>query len=832
MRSGSWLEFGSAPTRSLYTSHLHRESFNGKGAAVKKTALTTLVVLVATTAMLAGVPLTANAAEPVLGEELIPGGTFDSGVKPWFTTQDMVATNVNGELCVDVPGGTTTAWSSIIGVDNVPIVSGADYDFSFHASGTSATPVVIRALVQQPVSPWNATFEGNPAIGEANDYHFQFTSSLDLPDGQVVFQIGGAPEDWSMCIDNVSIAAGNPADAFVPETGSPVRANQVGYLTTGPKFATVFSDSAEPLDWSLQSADGATAVSGTTQPRGQDNRAGGSVHVIDFSSFATPGDGYTIVVDGDASYPFSIGNDIYASLRSDSLHYFSLVRSGIEITEPGYERAAGHVGIAPNTGDTAVGCQPAVDYMLNWTCDYTLDVSGGWYDAGDHGKYVVNGGIAVYQLMSEYERSLTAATAKAGALDDGTLRVPEGKNGVPDILDEARWELEWMLKMQVPAGKDLAGMAFHKVQDAKWTGLPMLPADDPEQRELHRPSTAATLNLAAVAAQGARLFEPYDPAFSAQLLEASRTAWAAAKATPKLYAPAADGNSGGGPYDDNDVSDEFYWAAAELYLSTGEAEFADEVTTNKWNTEDLFLFDGFSWQDTAALGRMDLATIDSDIPGRDEIRQSVVDLADRYVEGQGGTNWGMAYAPVSGYMWGSNSAVLNNLVVIATAYDISGDAKYQRSVLEGMDYLLGRNAMNYSYITGYGTAYAHNQHSRWFAHQLRDSLPQPPNGAISGGPNSDIQDPLAQQTFNRGCAAQQCYLDDIASYSTNEITVNWNSALSWVAAFVDDQTAAEVPAASASTPPVPLLIGGGVVVLGALGAGLVIARRRRSAPSA
>jgi endoglucanase len=145
-----------------------------------------------------------------------------------------------------------------------------------------------------------------------------------------------------------------------------------------------------------------------------------------------------------------------------------------------------------------------------------------------------------------------------------------------------------------------------------------------------------------------------------------------------------------------------------------------------------------------------------------------------------------------------------------------------------MDYLLGRNAMNYSYITGYGTAYSHNQHSRWFAHQLRDSLPEPPDGTIAGGPNSGLDDPLAQQTFNQGCAAQQCYLDDIQSYSTNEITINWNSALAWVAAFADDQRASQV--APAGSPGVPLpIIGGGLVVLAAAGAGIVIARKRRRA---
>ena len=465
--------------------------------------------------------------------------------------------------------------------------------------------------------------------------------------------------------------------------------------------------------------------------------------------------------------------------------------------------------------------------MQNYSCDYELDVTGGWYDAGDHGKYVVNGGIAVYQLMSLYERSLTAPTATPGALDDGTLSIPESGNGVPDVLDEARWELEWMLRMQVPAGEQYAGMVHHKLQDDGWTGLPLLPSDDPKQRQLHRPSTAATLNLAAVAAQGARLFEHHDPQFSATLLSAARSTWAAALATPELYAPAADGNDGGGPYDDTEVSDEFYWAAAELYLTTGESEFETALQASEWHTADLFTFNGFNWKEVAALGRLDLATVSSELGDRDDVRDSIVALADQYLENQRSTNFGQAFAPISGYDWGSNSSVLNNQVVIATAFDITGAGEYAAAVIESMDYLLGRNAMNNSYITGYGTVYSQNQHSRWFAHQLDASLPSPPPGTIAGGPNSSFSDPIAIQTFNAGCAPQQCYLDDIQSYSTNEMTVNWNSALAWVASFVDDQRGLEqaqvTEVSEASTLPIVISAAAALV---AVASGLFVWRRR------
>lgn len=783
-----------------------------------------VVVLIAT-AMVAPSISAAAADEP----ELIAGGTFDDGVGPWWATTDMVADASTGQLCVDVPGGTTNAWSSIVGVDNVPIEKGEDYDFSFTATGKSPVPVVIRALVQQPVSPWSATYEANPAIGGSEtEFFFKFNATLDLPEAQVVFQIGGADEDWRFCLDNVHLAKGDPAEDYVPQLATRLTVNQLGYLANGPKRATLMNDADEPLEWTLRNEAGETVRTGSTEPRGFDHTAGAKVHTIDFTDETQPGIGFTLEAGGETSHPFAIGNDIYASLRYDALNYFGLVRSGIEITVPGYERPAGHIGVEPNLGDTAVTCSPPESWTKNYSCDYYLDVTGGWYDAGDHGKYVVNGGIAVYQLLSLYERSLYAPTATPGALEDGTLSIPESGNGVPDVLDEARWELEWMLKMQVPAGEQYEGMVHHKVHDVGWTGLPLLPHEDPKERGLHRPSTAATLNVAAVAAQGARLWADYDPEFAAELLAAARSTWAAALATPDLYAPEADGNDGGGPYDDDDVTDEFYWAAAELYLTTGEKEFADAVHASQWHTADLFLYDGFSWADVAALGRLDLATVTSELDDRNEVRESIVALADRYLANQRSAKFGQAFDPVSGYDWGSNSAILNNQVVIATAFDITGAGEYAAAVIESMDYLLGRNAMDNSYITGYGTVYSQNQHSRWFAKQLNPNLPSPPPGTVSGGPNSMYSDPVAKQTFNAGCAPQQCYIDDIQSYSTNEMTVNWNSALSWVASFVDDQRGLEQAGTIAGMPRdvAPIVIGGASVALLGL-AGFVLMRRRK-----
>ncbi|MEJ3746022.1 glycoside hydrolase family 9 protein [Actinomycetes bacterium KLBMP 9797] len=720
----------------------------------------------------AGLTATTAYAE---GPEQIVNGTFDSGHAPWWGTSNLTLDSSSGQLCADVPGGTSNPWDVIVGINDIPLVAGETYAYKFFASGTPTR--VAKALVQLGADPWTQYFGANPELSPSgNDYSFTFTAPVDVPNGQVVFQLGGAADPWRFCLDNVSLQGGAAAEPYEPDTGPRVRVNQVGYVPNGPKNATLVTDATAALPWQLTNAAGKVVARGKSTPRGVDASSGQNVHTITFSRYTKPGTGYTLVADGETSRPFDIGAGFWERLRADALKFYYTQRSGIEIRDdlrPGYGRPAGHVGVAPNQGDTSVPCQPGV-------CDYTLDVSGGWYDAGDHGKYVVNGGISVYQLMSEYERSRERAR-----LRDGTLALPESGNRVPDILDEARWEQEFLLSMQVPAGEPLAGMAHHKIHDESWTGLPLLPHLDDRKRELHPPSTAATLNLAATAAQAARVFARYDKAFAARNLAAAKTAWAAAVANPDRLADPNDAN-GGGAYSDADVSDEFYWAAAELYITTGAKEYRDFVLASPHHTSDVWRERGFDWGSTAALGRLDLATLPNRLPDRTRVRTSVLQGADKYLATIKAHPYGIPYAPSDNmYDWGSNNLIINNLAVIATAYDLTGRDKYRHGVLEGMDYILGRNALNMSYVTGYGEVASKNQHSRWYARQLNPDLPNPPVGTLSGGPNSSIQDPLAQQKL-RGCVAQFCYIDDIESWSTNELTINWNAPLAWISAFIAD----------------------------------------------
>ena len=727
--------------------------------------------------------------------ELVANGAFYDATG-WWATQNLTIEIKDGQLCTLVPGGTTNPWDAIVGINDLPLKKGETYDFSFAYRGDPSGPV--RALVQMPVDPYTSYTEATPRAGlEQKTSARTFKAPVDRPDGQIVFQIGGSKSDWTFCLDNVSLVSGGAVAAYTPDTGPRIRVNQVGYLPNGPKHATLVSESAAALPFKLIDGAGAVVFEGTTVPRGLDPTAGVKVHTLDFSTTTATGEGLTISVDGQTSYPFDIRADLYADLVVDAMSYFYPVRSGIAIDPAiageGYGRPAGHIGVAPNKGDTAVSCQSAevsqAIYGEPWTCDYTLDVSGGWYDAGDHGKYVVNGGISAGQLMAAFRRA--SRSGEPVRIRDGKLRIPEHGNRIPDVMDEVRWELDWMLKMMVPDGQPLAGMLHHKVHDNEWTGIPLLPSNDDKLRELHRPSTAATLNFVAVAAAASRYLARFDKPYVNKLKAAAIKAYAAAKAHPDLYAPAADGNSGGGPYDDTDVSDEFYWAAGELYITTGDKTYlADLMASPHW-MGDVFKPEGYDWKNVAGFGRLTLAREPNRFSGPDAaaIRQSVLDAADKLLALQNKEPFGQTYTPTSGkYDWGSNHLVIQNALVLASAFDISGRERYRDGALEAMDYIFGRNALNLSYVTGYGDKFSHNQHSRWFAKSASAELPEPPKGSLAGGPNSSIQDPVAQSLFGEtGCAPQMCYVDDIQAWSLNEITINWNAALSQMASWLADQ---------------------------------------------
>lgn len=581
------------------------------------------------------------------------------------------------------------------------------------------------------------------------------------------------------------VAAGpEPTPTPGPEVIPPlVSVNQVGYFVNGEKIALVASEASEPLPWVLKNAAGEEVSSGLTTFKGKDGNSGDTLHEIDFSTFAEPGERYTLEAAGMKSVPFSISDDLYSLLKHDALAYFYLNRSGIAIEEKyagkDLARPAGHVT------DANVTCYKGTDADgKDWPgCDYTLNALGGWYDAGDFGKYVVNGGITVWTLLNLYEQGWEG-------FPDGSQMIPEQGNGIPDLLDEARWEMEFLLAMQVPEGQPKAGMAHHKLHDESWAGMPMVPPTEvnndnehalPGQgRYLFPPSTAATLNLAATAAQCARIWNGLDQPFADRCLSSAETAWQAALENPGIYAGNTPG-VGGGNYPDENLSDEFYWAASELFITTGKQEYKEYLLSSK----DFAAVEAFDWGHMAPLGTISLLTHETSLSAEQQatLQQAIIAYADELLKVQ--EQDGYRVLIDEDYPWGSNGLIMNNMLLVSMAYKLSGEARYLDSVRLSMDYILGRNALNKSFVAGYGAYPMRHPHHRFWANDPARGFPAPPAGALSGGPNFNPADPPSDAADLMSQPPSKRYLDDLQSYTTNEVAINWNAPLVWVAAFLD-----------------------------------------------
>jgi endoglucanase len=517
--------------------------------------------------------------------------------------------------------------------------------------------------------------------------------------------------------------------------------------------ATLVSDVVDPMPFALVDAGGRSVFEALTQPWSTrpEPTSGLSVHVLDFSGAAVAGHGCRLETADANSHRFAIADSVYDGLAADALGVLTLLRSSVAVTEPpAYARPAGHVGdavVRAWTGPDAERLYPG------WRCPGTFDVSGGWYDAGDYGKYVTSGAIAVWQLLAAFER-----------------------HGDEAIRAECTWQLDWLLRMQVPPNAPLAGMAFHRVHGTVWSPMPGWPHQDQTERVLHRPSTTATLHLAAAAAGGARALLASDARYAERLIAAARTAYDAALAHPDLLAPDDHAAFGGGPYVDDDANDDLCWAASELWLTTGDVAYRTTLIPT-----DAAGFDpsGFDFDRVTMPALIDRAR-----SGEPTSVHEVIAAADRLVSIQQRQPWGQPYAPDDGWDWGSNGRLLNNLVVLITAADLNGDVRFADAVHEGIGYLFGRNALGQSYVTGYGIDDSHHQRVRMFAHDLDPAFPPPPPGALSGGANSRPHPDFEYDRRLVGLPPQQCYLDEPTSEVTNDICIRWNAPLVYVATYL------------------------------------------------
>ncbi len=553
--------------------------------------------------------------------------------------------------------------------------------------------------------------------------------------------------------------AAAPPDTAAPTTE--IKVDQVGYLNSAPKVAMVSSKTAG-TDFTVRSAKGAVTLRGKLAPPVDDPDSGDRVQAANFSRLTKSGRYYLEVPGIGRSWEFSIGPEVYSRAWYLAMRSYYGQRCGIAVDLgpefPGYKHDACHLEGAYHASSGKTGPYPN---------------RGGWHDAGDYGRYVVNSGITTGTLLWTFEMF-------APRVKNVKLNLPESGNGTPDILNEIRWNLDWMLGMQ-----DEDGGVWHKQTSEQFCAFIM-----PEKDRLvsyvigtgSEPfkSSCATGDLAAVMAIAARVYKPFDAEFAAKCLRASERAWDWLDQHPNVTFrnPAGVGTGG---YGDGDCSDERLWAAAELARTT---------RGDRYQRYFLEHYSGYlksirptqpqSWANVANLALWTYA-LDSggDAAAVAAIRRDSVAAADQIVERSQSNGYRISMTSRD-YIWGSNSVVANYGMQLLVANALHANPHYVETALENLHYLLGRNTFSLSFVTQLGANPFRHPHHRPSG---ADDNPEPWPGLLSGGPNRGRQDP-AMQKLAATLPPAKMYLDEQAAYAANEVAINWNAPLVFLLAGV------------------------------------------------
>ncbi len=530
-----------------------------------------------------------------------------------------------------------------------------------------------------------------------------------------------------------------------------IKVDQVGYALAAPKIAVV-SSPAQTFTVK-RAADGAVVFQGKLSEPVNDADTGDTVEAADFSALRKPGAYYLEVPGVGRSWPFAIGRDIFARPYYLAMRGFYGQRCGTAVDLgpefPGYAHKACHL---KGEFDASAGKEGKRDNV------------GGWHDAGDYGRYLPSSSVATATLLWTWE--LFGVNVR-----HVSLKLPESGNGTPDLLNEARWNLAWMLQMQ-----DEDGGVWHKQTSAHFPGFIMPEADLSPSLVVGAgaapyKSTCATAGLAATAAIAARVYKPYDAAFAGRNLKAARAAWDWAQQHPDVTFKNPAGIQTG-EYGDQRCGDEMLWAAAELWRTTGEASFDAYFTAHyREYLPTLSSPAGEGWQAVAPFGLWTYALQDKRRPASAEISKAMIAAARETVERTRRNGYHVSMR-AKDYVWGSNGVAANYGMQLMVTNRIAPDPAFVATAADNLHYLLGRNAFSLSWVTAVGAnPYRHPHHRPSGA----DNNAEPWPGLLSGGPNAHRQDAVLQQLPKLPPA--RVYSDSQDSYASNEIAINWQATL-------------------------------------------------------
>lgn len=547
-----------------------------------------------------------------------------------------------------------------------------------------------------------------------------------------------------------------------------IAVNQIGYLNNGTKNAWVCGLTTSGQKWHVKNKKSNVIVFTSTikSPGSYDDTCQQNVLMLDFSSVHDDGV-YYIEVEGVAkSFPFQISNYCWNNVFKAGVKSYYYQRSGTELT-------AEYAGIwakpASHTADAYLYSGYKNPKIIKG--DYRKS-TGGWYDAGDFGKKIVPASVALYPFLKLAEFYPEIA-------EGSNIDIPNKFKELPDLLAEAKWELDWFFTMQQNNG----GVHHLIVTPDFYMG----PAqNDPQTRYILTVSTAATADYAATMALASKVYRKYLPAYADSCLVAAEKAWGFLKNTPNIF-PAggyADppGINGTGAYNDSNDKDERLWAAAELFAATAKSEYRHYFENN---------YSGFSissasgWQSTANYAFYTWIQATAKEPGNtisNSVKSRILSWADSVESSSKKRGFGVSLDKNS-YFWGSNSNVLNVGMEMLIINHLLKTEKYSAVALNQLNYILGCNSLNLCFLSGYGSNGVKDPHQCINSY---DKLVEAPPGFIPGGPNSYIDKwdkALYDYVTINKLPPAKCYLDNHASFSSNEVCVCYNSGLVFLSGF-------------------------------------------------
>ncbi|MCR5502910.1 MAG: glycoside hydrolase family 9 protein [Lachnospiraceae bacterium] len=536
--------------------------------------------------------------------------------------------------------------------------------------------------------------------------------------------------------------------------------DQLGYLPKAPKIAVATLPCRFQV---IRVSDNMPVYEGKTSGPIDDPCSGDKVYQIDFSLLTENGTYYILGGNSGKSFEFRIGDDLYREVFRDSIRCLYYQRCGIGLEEKNagiYARPVCHE-------------EPAIlleDYLHKTEDPKTFDMRGGWHDAGDYGRYTDPGAVAVAHLLYAY-------ALFPESFRDLDLNIPESGSGLPDILSECLYELRWLLKMQ-----DRDGGVFHKLTTFRHAEF-IMPQDDHGQMIIFPKSSMATADFSAVMALASRVYRPFMPEFAEEMLSAAKRAYKWLHNHPFVGFQNPEGCDTGGYEMDTDI-DNRLWATAEM-LRVDPANTGEYLKELEALTEEVSSKFDFGWQDVSGLASLAILSDPKHTTGMLEpnYKAAVLSEAARVSKIFRTSGYNLGMEPED-FIWGSNMRVLNRGMLFILASQITkGNVreKYFEAAMGHIHYLFGRNPMNISYVTGYGKNPVRHPHNRVTeCDGIEPTIP----GFVSGGPFRHFCDAAAEAMIPKGTAPMKCFIDDAGSYSTNEITIYWNSPLIFICAFL------------------------------------------------